>query len=219
MRVVFGDCEFDSKRRLVLRHGAVSPLSPRAFQLLELLLDRRPEALSKAELLELLWPDSFVSDASVHNLVAELRAALGDRPSAARYIRTLPRFGYAFHGEAQAVPDAVGDRAPTTGSSPRLISSLGDWVLSEGTNLVGRDPDCAVRIDSPTVSRCHARIIVAGTDVRVEDLNSKNGTYVDGQSAVQPVAVSDGGEIRVGSVTMTFRRAEKLDSTLTQHRA
>ena len=219
MRVVFGDCEFDSKRRLVLRHGAVSPLSPRAFQLLELLLDRRPEALSKAELLEHLWPDSFVSDASLHNLVAELRAALGDRPSAARYIKTLPRFGYAFHGEAQAVLAPAGDRAPTTASSPRLISPLGDWALSEGTNLVGRDPDCAIRIDSPTVSRRHARIIVAGSDVRVEDLNSKNGTYVDGQSAVQPVAVSDGGEIRVGSVTMTFRPAEKLDSTLTQHRA
>ena len=91
MRVVFGDCEFDSGRRLLLRHGRATPLSLKAFQLLELLLDRRPEALSKTDLLEHLWPGTFVSDAGLYNLVAEVRAALGDQPRAARYIRTVPR--------------------------------------------------------------------------------------------------------------------------------
>ena len=98
MRVAFGECEFDSGPRLLLRRGSVTPLSPKAFQLLELLLDRRPEAIAKTELLERLWPESFVSDASLHNLVAELRAALGDAPRLARYIRTVPKYGYAFHG-------------------------------------------------------------------------------------------------------------------------
>ncbi len=77
MRVVFGECEFDSGQRVLLRHGSAVPLSPKAFQLLELLLDRRPEAVAKTELLERLWPETFVSDASLHNLVAEIRAALG----------------------------------------------------------------------------------------------------------------------------------------------
>ena len=117
MRVVFGECEFDSGQRALLRHGSAVPLSPKAFQLLELLLDRRPEAVAKAELLERLWPETFVSDASLHNLVAEIRAALGDAPRAARYIRTVPRYGYAFHGDARpasAVTDLFGRhvRAP-----------------------------------------------------------------------------------------------------------
>ena len=101
MRIVFEECEFDSGRRVLLRHGRAVPLSSRAFQLLELLLERRPEAIAKAELLERLWPETFVSDASLHNLVTEIRAALGDDPRMARFIRTVPRFGYAFHGAAR----------------------------------------------------------------------------------------------------------------------
>jgi DNA-binding winged helix-turn-helix (wHTH) protein len=218
MRVVFGDCEFDSERRLVLRHGRVRPLSPRAFELLDALLDRRPEAVSKAELLDRLWPGTFVSDASLHNLVAEVRAALGDAPRAARYIRTIPRYGYAFHGNAQPVSAFAGGTSPIAGAGPRLISSRGDWLLSEGPNFVGRDPDCAVRIDSPTVSRRHARIVVSGGHASVEDLKSKNGTYVNGRAVKRTVPVNDGSEIRVGSVTMTYRNPDSLDSTLSQRR-
>ena len=107
MRVVFGECEFDSGQRVVCRHGRVMPLSPKALQLLELLLDRRPEAVAKTEILERLWPETFVSDASLHNLVAEVRAALGDSPRAARYIRTVPRYGYAFQADARPAPAAT----------------------------------------------------------------------------------------------------------------
>ena len=120
MRVVFGECEFDSGRRVLLRHGSAVPLSPKAFQLLELLLDRRPEAVAKTELVERLWPETFVSDASLHNLVAEIRAALGDAPRAARYIRTVPRYGYAFHGDARPAP-AVALISSTTPAGPRLV--------------------------------------------------------------------------------------------------
>ena len=74
VRVAFGACEFDSVRHVLLRHGRPVPLSPRAFRLLEVLLDRRPEVMSKADLLEHLWPGTFVSDASLHNLVTEVRA-------------------------------------------------------------------------------------------------------------------------------------------------
>ena len=112
MHLVFGDCEFDTGRRVLLRHGRIEPLSARAFQLLHFLLDRRPEAVSKAELLDHLWPGTFVSDASLHNLVAEVRSALGDDPRMARYIRTVPRYGYAFHGDAQA-PSSIADPAAT----------------------------------------------------------------------------------------------------------
>ena len=216
MRVVFGDCEFDSGRRLLLRHGRATPLSLKAFQLLELLMDRRPEALSKTDLIEQLWPGTFVSDAGLYNLVAEVRAALGDQPRAARYIRTVPRYGYAFHGDARPAPTA--DISPLARSGPRLVSRRREWLLSEGPSFVGRDRECAVRIDSSTVSRRHARIMVTSGEATVEDLGSKNGTYVNGRRVKQPVALRDRSQIRVGSSLMTYEVRDALPSTVTRRR-
>jgi DNA-binding winged helix-turn-helix (wHTH) protein len=214
MRVVFGECEFDSVRRVLLRHGSPTPLSPKAFQLLELLLDRRPETIAKAELLERLWPETFVSDASLHNLIAEVRAAVGDAPRAARYIRTVPRYGYAFHGDARPVPPI--DRSKALAAGARLVSGPHEWLLTEGSNVVGRDRDCDVRIDSATLSRHHARIAMARGEATVEDLASKNGTHVNGQRIAERVPLKDGDEIQVGSVTMTYRSLEALASTMTR---
>ena len=214
MRVVFGECEFDSGQRVLLRHGSAVALSPKAFQLLEFLLDRRPEAVAKTELLEHLWPETFVSDAGLHNLVAEIRAALGDAPRAARYIRTVPRYGYAFHGDAR--PALTVALASTTRSGPRLISSRGEWPLSEGANVVGRDRDCAVPIDSVTVSRRHAQIVVTNGEAAVEDLASKNGTQLNGQPVSGRVALRDGDQIEVGSVLMTYRIMDTSPSTVTR---
>ena len=214
MRLVFGECEFDSGQRVVRRHGRAIPLSPRALQLLELLLDRRPEAVAKTEILERLWPGTFVSDASLHNLVTEVRAALGDSPRAARYIRTVPRYGYAFQAEARPMP--VLDTARIAASGPRLVSRRREWLLSEGSHLVGRDPDCAVRIDSATLSRRHARIVVTGTESTLEDLESKNGTLVNGQRVEHAVALKDNDQIQLGSVQVTYRVFEALPSTLTR---
>lgn len=216
MHLVFGECEFDSARRVLLRHGSVRPLSPKAFQVLELLLDRRPEAVAKAELLERLWPDTFVSDASLHNVMAEIRAALGDAPRAARYIRTVPRYGYAFHGDARVAP--VVEMSRVTGAGPCLVSEAHEWLLTEGSNLVGRDRDCSVRIDAATLSRRHARITVANGQATVEDLESKNGTQVNGQLVRQrvPLTLKDSDRIQFGSVTVTYRVRDSLSSTQTR---
>ena len=214
MRIVFGDCELDSGRRLLLRHGRPTPLSPKAFQLLELLVDRRPEAVAKSELLEHLWTEVFVSDASLHNLVAEIRAALGDNPRAPRYIRTVPRFGYAFQADARP---AARDIPSAQSSGPRVVAGDREWLLADGSNLVGRDRGCAVCIDSPTLSRRHACIVIDGVAATLEDLGSKNGTYVNRHAVTQPVVLNDGDRIRVGSVEMTYRREPMLPSTITRH--
>lgn len=214
MRVVFGECEFDSGQRALLRHGSAVSLTPKAFQLLELLLDRRPEAVAKTELLERLWPETFVSDAGLHNLVAEIRAAIGDAPRAARYIRTVPRYGYAFHGDARPASPATIPSGRRSG--PRLVSSRGEWPLSEGPNVVGRDRECAIRIDSVELSRRHAQVVVKNGEATVEDLGSKNGTGVNGLTVTQPVALKDGDQIEVGSVTMTYRMTDSSPSTITR---
>lgn len=218
VHVVFGECEFDSGRRVLLRHSTVRPLSPKAFQLLEFLLDRRPEAIAKTEILARLWPETFVSDGSLHNLVAEVRAALGDDARTARYIRTVPRYGYAFRGDARPASAVDVETSRRARSGPYLVSRRREWRLSAGPNVVGRDPDCAVRIDSSTVSRRHAGIVVASGEATVEDLGSKNGTYVNGQRVERPVPLKDLDRIRVGSVTITYRIVDTLPSTLTQRR-
>ena len=217
MRFLFAEFEFDSGRRLLLRHGRAAPLSTKGLQLLELLLDRRPEAVSKTEVLKHLWSETFVSDASLYNVVAEIRAALGDAPRAARFIRTVPRYGYAFHGDARPA-DAGVEAVQIARPGPRLVSKRGDWLLAEGSNLVGREHDCAVRIDSPSVSRHHARILVIQGEATVEDLGSKNGTYVNEEAVKTPVALEDRVEIRVGSVKMTYRIVGALPSTVTRRR-
>jgi DNA-binding winged helix-turn-helix (wHTH) protein len=214
MHVLVGECEFDSGRRLLLKHGRVEPLSSKAFQLLELLLDRRPEAIAKAELLERLWPGTFVSDASLYNLVSALRTALGDASAAARFIRTVPRYGYAFHGDARAAPAA--DIPPPSKAGGRLVAGRREWLLSEGSNVLGRDRECAVRVDSATVSRRHARIVVAPEETTVEDLRSKNGTRVNGRRVERRVALRDGDRIEVGSVTIRYRTLDGLTSTVTR---
>jgi len=214
MRVLLGECEFDSGRRLLLRYGRAEPLSPKAFQLLELLLDRRPEAVAKAELLDRLWPGTFVSDASLYNVVAEVRAALGDASRATRFIRTVPRYGYAFCGDVRSAP-AVDIPGPVPAGAG-LVLGPRQWLLSEGSNLVGRDRDCAVRIDSTAVSRRHARIVVGSEQTTIEDLKSKNGTRVNGQRVEQRVALTDGDQVQVGGVTMTYRILGSLPSTVTR---
>lgn len=216
MRVVFGPCEFDSVSHTLRRHGRVTPLSPRAFRFIEILLDRRPEVVSKTELLQLLWPGTFVSDGSLHNVVAEVRSAIGDTAEAPRFIRTVPRCGYGFHGDARPATDVAPSASARAGAGSRLISKRREWHVSEGTNIVGRDSDCDVRIDSASVSRRHARIVVTGGRATIDDLGSKNGTFLNKAPITDARLIQDGDEMRVGSVTMIFRAASALPTTVTQ---
>jgi len=119
-------------------------------------------------------------------------------------------------GDARPAETGI-EASETTLPGPHLVSTRGDWLLSEGSNVVGRDRDCAVRIDSPSVSRHHARILVTQGEATIEDLGSKNGTYVNEQPIKgAPVALDDRVQIRFGSVTMTYRILSALPSTVTQ---
>jgi DNA-binding winged helix-turn-helix (wHTH) protein len=213
MHLHFGDFSFDISSRQ-LRQGDVDRhLSPKAFELLRLLLEHRPRAVSKAELHERLWPGTFVSDATVTSLVAELRAARGERAGRGRFVRTVHRFGYAFKG-------TVSEQAPTPSHDARaqcwIVWDWGQVPLTEGSHLVGRDEGVAVWLESPTVSRQHARIRVVGEQASVEDLGSKNGTYLRGERLMTAASLADGDEVRVGSVTLRFRRVAQRISTETQ---
>jgi DNA-binding winged helix-turn-helix (wHTH) protein len=198
-----------------LRRGAESiALSPKAYQLLEILAAHRPKAFSKMELQERLWPDTFVVEKNLVNLVAEIRAALGDDPTHARFVRTIPRFGYAFREHAAETVDKT--RIREKGTNCRLRWDAGRAVLKEGAHVLGRDPDLELFIDSPSVSRRHAVIRVSSLAATIEDLGSKNGTFVDERSVVSPTPLADGDVIRVGSVDVTFTIVSARNSTRTE---
>ena len=210
MRLAFEDCVFDSDTREVRRSGGLVALSPKAFDLLELLVRERPKALSKEKIHAKLWPKVFVSDASLSNLVAELRAALGDDARTPRLLRTVHRFGYAFIGDARSE-----GRPPAGAAAYRLVWETREIELRPGANVFGRDYDAAVWIDDPSVSRHHARIVVGEGEAILEDLGSKNGTLVNGEAIDAPTKLSDGDEIRIGRASVTFRVLKQAGSTQT----
>lgn len=212
MRVGFADCVFDSAARELVRAHRPVALSPKAFQLLGALLAKRPQALSKAELHDLLWPGTFVAHTSLARLVTEIRRAIGDDRRSPRFIRTVHGFGYAFSGTAS---DLSGRSRLGGEFSCGLLWGPREIGLAEGENLIGRAADCSVRIDSARVSRHHARILVADGRATLEDLGSKNGTFVGKRRIEGPVSLADGDEICVGSAVLFFRSGYGPGSTET----
>jgi hypothetical protein len=169
-----------------------------------LLVEARPKALSKQELHEALWPDTFVVEANLSNLVGEIRTALGDSPRQPRIIRTLHGFGYACAADATPV-----------GWMPMcwLQVERDEYPLRTGENIIGRGEDAQVRLGGGGVSRRHARIVVSGDGVLIEDLGSKNGTAVCGQRLTGPRPLSDGDDVAIGSVRVVFRVASPGGAT------
>ncbi len=213
MRLPFADCVLDLDTREVFRESRAVPLSPKAFELLELLVRERPKAVSKDTIHETLWRGVFVSDASLSNLVAELRAALGDNAERSHVIRTVRRFGYAFIGAAPASTEKEAGTA-----SYRLLWEAREIELEDGDNLLGREKGVRVWIDDPAVSRHHARIRVVSGRAMIEDLDSKNGTVLNGSVIDRATPLSDGDRLQIGRAEMTIRELRPTGSTQTVSR-
>jgi DNA-binding winged helix-turn-helix (wHTH) protein len=213
MQIRFGDCVIDSDTRELRVRGSAVHISPKAFQFLELLLESRPRALSKGEIHEKLWPGTFVSDGTLTSLLAEVRSAIEDEAHEPRFVRTVQRFGYAFSGAAEEVLPLRDGRAPRV--AYRLFWGPREIAIEEGETVLGRDPDATAFIDHTSVSRHHARITIAGDRVTVEDLQSKNGTFVGGKRLDAPATLADGDELKIGSVSMKFRVFPMSGSTET----
>lgn len=188
-----------------LRDGSSSiHLTPKAFELLLMLIEQRPRAVAKAALQERLWPATFVSEANLPILVAEVRSALRDDARKPEFIRTVHGFGYAFRGETIGAVPSVAKPATTT-SSCWLISKTRHVALHEGDNVIGRDPSGDVWLDGRGVSRRHAKITVHADTATLTDLESKNGTSINGHRVMLAQPLADGDQIQLGSVRVTFR--------------
>jgi DNA-binding winged helix-turn-helix (wHTH) protein len=202
MRVQFGDITLDSASRQLVRSGAAIHLSPKAFDLLCHLVERRPSAVSKNQLFELVWPGTFVVEANLTVLVTELRRALDDDPHTPRFIRTVHKHGYAFCADVAEIAPRAQPR-----DALRVWLLWNDRVLplAEGENVIGRDPSCGVWLDQPGVSRRHARVVVTDDVAQIEDLGSTNGTFVSEVAIAGPRQLRDADIIQVGSVDLKYR--------------
>ena len=206
----FGECTLDEQAHVLMRRGREVPLSRKAFLLLEALLERRPQVLAHRELRDRIWPETFVSYSCLAGLVSDLRKALGDDHRRAHYVRTVHGVGYAFVGETVPAPGVAIEPSPY-----RLRWGGQEFTLVQGSNLVGRGPECQVRIASTRVSRLHSRLVVSADRVTIEDLGSKNGTHLRGQRVSGPTLLRDGEEILLGHEPVLFVAASPGGSTQT----
>jgi len=203
----FGPFELDADRRQLLKNSSEVHLTPKAFDLLALLIDEAPRVVRKDELHKRLWADTFVSDATLVSLIKELRRALDDHDAKSPIIRTAHGVGYAFAHEIQRVISAPAVSRWIVAGSRRI-------PLGEGENVIGRDPASTVQLDAAGISRRHARILVA-TDARLEDLGSKNGTMVNDAPVGKPVVLRDGDRISVGPAIVIYHASTSGVSTET----
>ena len=206
MRTRFDQFVLDSSTRQLQRSGRYVHLSPKAFDLLALLLAERPGVVSKEMLRDRLWGGTNVVDANLNNLISEIRAALDDEPQQSRYVRTVHRVGYAFCADATEDEDPAAER-----DGAMCWMMWGDRTIGvpAGEMSIGRDPESDIWLDAPGVSRRHARLRVTGEGdavaATIEDLGSTNGTFVEGRRVTAPVPLDDAQSLRIGDATLTFR--------------
>ena len=212
MPLTFRDLSFDAAARRVARAGREIKLTRKAFDLLAMLVERRPDAVSKDDIHTRLWPDTYVAEITLHSLVSEIRRAIGDDSNDPLFIRTVHGFGYAFIADSEPAETPTGARRRVRGW---LIWDSERLQVFEGENVFGRGDADVVELPSTTVSRRHARINF-DDDPWIEDLGSKNGTFVGDRRVTSRVRLNDGDHVRFGSFLLTFRVARPPDATATQ---
>jgi DNA-binding winged helix-turn-helix (wHTH) protein len=206
----FGELIFDRERRQLLQSGGDElHLTPKAFDLLALLIDEAPRVVSKTELHERLWPGVFVSDAALAVLIKELRRVVRESGTDEEVIRTSHGVGYSF---ALRIDRASEPRTP---AAHWVVTTDRHIALAAGENLIGRDPACVIWLDAAGVSRCHARIVVERDHARLEDLGSKNGTMLRDEIIATSTVLCDGDTIRVGPIAIVYRWSTNGMSTET----
>jgi DNA-binding winged helix-turn-helix (wHTH) protein len=210
--VRFGVFELDLATGELRKAGLRLRLQEQPFRVLAMLLERPGELVTRDELRARIWAEAVFVDFEhgLHKAVNKLRVALGESADSPRFVETLARRGYRFIAPVEGKP-----RVEPGEAGLRLLFESRTIPLVEGENILGRDPVSVVPLDSARVSRRHARILVQGGQAVIEDLGSRNGTLVGGRKVVGVVTLSDGDEIRLGVLHVTFRASDTRPSAET----
>jgi DNA-binding winged helix-turn-helix (wHTH) protein len=206
MKCDFAEFSFDTVSGDLRRDGRRIPLLGTASELLRVLIEERHRIVPKDELLRRVWRGAPVEEGNLSTYITKLRTALDDDPQAPRFIRTHHGIGYRF------IADVTGDTPPGRGSRGPSGFAL-EWDGRElplllGENIIGRTSGAAsMAIADPHVSGAHARIVIDGDAVTIEDLDSKNHTFVGAVRVTAPHPLQPGDIIRLGGPTVIFRRA------------
>ncbi len=193
-QVFIGTFVFDPERRQLIGGGSAVSLPSKEFELLSLLVSKRPRAVSKDEIQDALWPRTNVAESSLTTLVKELRTKLGQAGREGP-IRTVHGFGYALEDDGTAL---------VKGPAPRLLRGKAEIRLASPELILGREPGLPGTINDASVSRRHARLGWDGKTASLTDLGSKNGTFVKGVRISGPTSLQDGDEVRLGLVTFVY---------------
>lgn len=198
MKAVFGRFEIDTERRQLTTDSNLLHLTPKAFDLLWMLVDAAPRVLPKSEIHARLWPDCAVSDATLVRMVKEIRRVLSVSCMEAPVVRTAHRVGYAL--------DLPVYRAAVEASDNHwLIAGALRVALAAGENVIGRDPAARMWLDHPAISRRHARVTLLATRAVLEDLGSTNGTLFCGAALRGTVTLHSGDEFICGHLPVCYR--------------
>src|SRR5215471_2313833 len=146
----FGSFRLDERERRLLRNGEPIPLTPKAFDTLVVLVENGGHAVEKDALMQRVWPDAFVEEATIAQNIRTLRKALGPSPSGSQYIETIPKHGYRFVAAVRQLvpgePDLIIERQPRSPAVPDdedKISNLDGEANTQATPHVTGAPATA----------------------------------------------------------------------------
>jgi len=205
----FGEFQLDIAAFALTRAGKRIKLEKMPMELLILLVGSAGTLVDRSAIQAVLWgSDVFVEhDSATNTAVRKIRRALDDDADEPRFVETVVGKGYRFiapiEGRTERSP------APTF----CVMRGRQEFMLGGGENLLGRDPGARVYIEHPSVSRRHARISIRPNQATLEDLESRNGTFVSGRRIDSPTEIHDGAIIGLGPITVTFRMLSAPAST------
>jgi DNA-binding winged helix-turn-helix (wHTH) protein len=159
-RYEFGPFRLDCATRELWRGDQLVALTPKAFDLLRVLVTSGGRAVEKNELMKLVWPDSFVGEDSLTQNIATLRKALGDALDRPQYIVTVPRHGYRFAAAVQAVSNGERSSSPPFDRTSRARWTRGSVAFSTVAALVATGLALAYFRGAPSSTPAVLRFVV-----------------------------------------------------------
>jgi DNA-binding winged helix-turn-helix (wHTH) protein/Tfp pilus assembly protein PilF len=212
----FGSFRVDPAKQQLLHDGQPVSITPKALETLIVLLRHAGEDVTREQLIEELWPDSFVEEANLSQNIFMLRKALGDTPEDRRYIVTLPGRGYRFAGKVNTIPaEGETDLAAVTGQPARDVPlaedsrstkrNLGIWVYMLAIGAAA----AAGLIISFFIGRPKAIALSEQDSVLVSEFTNKTGDAVFDDTLRQGMAV-----LLAQSPMLTLVSQDRIEQTL-----